>query len=206
MARIGGDFTTTILARNGGSEDGTITLLGYDSEGNLIEGAEEDRRVVDHGFMTEALDSIFGELTNLSHVGISDSADVKVSMGYKAADGNGATAHLNEQSAGVTTWFFYPGEADLVFDGIAVLNLGNAATAVTVRLREKDGRIRDSKILAEALGPKAKALGILSVLFADSEGAMVEVEGDEPLLIIALRGSEGDGPAYLYESVATSNL
>lgn len=205
IARIGGDFTTTLFARNSGNSSETITLVGYDSAGNLIDGASYDRSVSGNGFMSEALDSIFGNLPSLSHVGITGSGSVKVSMGYKVANGNGATAHLNEQSSGSTKWYFYPGEPAFVFDGIAALNIGSAATDITVRVREKNGTVREEETLASGVDPKEKALGILSVLFNDSEDAVIEVEASQPLLIIALRGSQGGDAAYLYESIPTSN-
>ncbi|MDJ0838672.1 MAG: zinc metalloprotease [Acidobacteriota bacterium] len=200
VTRPGGDFTSTLYMNNRGTTESSVTLTAYASNGQAIAGATADLSVPAGGFSSMPMDNVFSQ-ESLSHIGISGSDDIAVSVGYKAAAVSGATAHLNEDNRASTRWYFYPGEQDLVFDGLAVLNAGDAMTPVTVHFRDTSGRSLSSTTITESLAPQAKTLAIIGALYENPEGTVVEVSADQPVLIVALRGTQaGSGFSYLYQT------
>lgn len=203
VPRIGGEFTGSVFVKNLGASNGNLTLTGYDNTGATIEGAEATLSATAGGFATTNFDDLFDPPSaDLSHIGITGDSHLSASFSYRVAEGDGASAHLNEASNGATSWYFFPGESDYVFEGLAVLNVGDAAAEVTMTLENANGTTAETATVSESLAPGAKALAVLALSFTDVAGKVVKVSATQPVLIVALRGTQPGGDVtYLYQTV-----
>ena len=101
-----------------------------------------------------------------------------------------------------TSFLTYPGEWDLVFDGLAAVNRGSQAAGVdAVLVNGRGAELRRVK-LAEALPPGAKRIALLDGIFAGLQGAAIRIESTQPSSVLLLRGTKvGVRPAVLHQTI-----
>ncbi len=84
-------------------------------------------------------------------------------------------------------WSLLPSGHPDYWDGIAFVNRGSAATNVVVELRDKTGQVLASHTLHD-LAPNAKRLVNLSTLFPLTPGSYFQIQAQQDLAMLALRG------------------
>lgn len=187
-----GGFDTDIYAHNFSSEAQTVQINPFDSDGNalaplpLVVEANSTRRFAKSDFL--------GSTT--SHASITGSTDVLVTVGYRSQLPDSSTAPIHEAPATETTFYLYPGEWDVLFDGLAMVNTGSGATDITVTQLDGNGNAVASETLVSGLAPNAKFLGILESSLPDNPDTIIRVDSTEPLAVLVLRLSKDS--RYLY--------
>ena len=197
VTRSDGGFSSVITAYNRGSAGGDVTLTAFSTTGANL--AALSLSPAPGTFTRMSLSELFqGEV---SHIAITGSDQIDLTLAYKA-NGLGASAHVNESSRSGKRWLLYPGETDVVFDGLAILNADNQTTAVRLQQIDANGTEIGSAVVTEDLGPLAKQLVVLADWFSDYQNHAIVVSTDQPVYLVALRGSLGGAtPAYLYQTV-----
>ncbi|MDJ0838654.1 MAG: endonuclease [Acidobacteriota bacterium] len=199
----GGNFTTRVMINNTASVAGNVTLYPFDSEGNLLEAKTFDIAAGGryNAMAEEAFDS-----TLVSHFAIDGDASCRVSAAYKVApDNTGATAHVVESDLIGTRFVLNQGEREVVWDGMALVNLGDEAADIQAVALDDTGAEAARVSIETALASHAKTLSVLSSLFPDHPDAQLVIESTQPAALIFLRGSQNADTFYLYQTVPVSN-
>ena len=189
-----GGFMTDILIHNNGNASETVMLHPYSADGTAM--ATVNQTVPAGQTFRYAKADLFQSET--SHFGVSGGANCTVSTGYRANIENGSTAITHESAPIGTEFYVYPGEWDVLYDGVALINTGNANATITLTQIGDDGVAGQPVTLAENLPAKAKYLGLFEGLIPEDSNTIIKVESNQPLAILALRLSK-DG-RYLYNN------
>lgn len=206
LTRSGGGFTTDLIIENLGVGQNTPQLKAYNTAGEIV------------GTINPTLDSLetrtmaagdwFPNL-EVSHVAI-EGLDVRVTAAYRADDGNPSPAHVPETSETATRYRLFVGNWDVIFDGLAIVNTGSAATDVRISQKTADGEERSVVLAASQLVPMGKALFVLGAPnanpFESIPGAYYEVYASQPLAITAIRGNFPGSDFLWVNPVAAQNL
>jgi hypothetical protein len=137
----------------------------------------------------------------VSHFTISGDTHVVVHASYRAAgESPAARAGTIESSLIGRIFTVYPGEWPLVWDGVALVNMGGQPANIEAVQLNGLGEEIARVTLESALAPNAKALAVLSDLFAEARDLPIVIHSDQPLAAIFLRGSRQASPGYLYET------
>ncbi len=119
------------------------------------------------------------------------------------ANGFDSPAHLSESIEPTTTWRVFPGNWDLVFDGLAIVNTGGSDASIVVRQVRNDGGVIASRTIVENLGPAAKYLYVPANEFQAVAETYFEIQGTQPLAVTSIRGTyASSGFVYLWENKA----
>ncbi|CAM2010239.1 DUF5719 family protein [Acanthopleuribacter pedis] len=185
-----GGFETELYLTNPGSNAQSLTLRAYDQAGqNLgeqtVELAANQRRAL-------TIDTLFAD-QRPSHLALVSGAGL-MTAAYRVVGDQSVRAHLAESSQTGRTFLLHLGEADLVFDGIAVVNAGSGAARVTATLVHENGAAGTPREIATGLAVRGKALADLATLFGTVDRGMVRLESDQPIHVLALRGSRPGAP------------
>jgi len=156
-----GGFLTRLFFLNAGASSAAFTLQPRSRSGQAFDPASV---TVDPGNSLEMVSTdLFGS-DEVSHFSITAPESGIVTVGYRVAQGQGASAHVNETTLTGRRFLIYPGEQDVVFDGLALINLGAGASEITLTLLDASGQELVSNTLDSALGPKEKLLATLDGL------------------------------------------
>ena len=143
---------------------------------------------------------LFGT-NEVSHFSFSGSRECTVSVGYRVEQGPGSTASVNPE---VITWkdyWVYPGERDVVFDGVALINLGSQNALITAGVFHDGGDLVFSTVLESSLPRFAKSLVLFSDVFPANPVSIIHFQSSEPSIAIFLRGTPPDiHPGYLFQN------
>lgn len=200
----GGGFVTQLHAVNVGDQVEEIRITPYAADGSSMAPVSWSLQPF-AGAVLDATDLV-GE--GASHLAIEASAYARVAASYQLADGRSSPAHAHEQLAQAATWRLFPGNWDVIFDGIAVVNLGSGRADVTLRQVAFDGSTIQSIKIFDDLESMAKGLYVIGA----PSGSEFDVQADsyfrvdctQPVALIALRGTPpGSDVGYLWEN-ATS--
>ena len=202
VTRDGGGFKTRLLFRNPTSTDQTISLVPYDTQGAA--GATLQQTIDSNGFTEFDPANLFG--SNLSHFNVMNGDNVSVTAVYQTASGNGASAHIHAVDSTATDFWIYPGEWDLVFDGMALVNRGQESAVVNAEQVSANGSVLSSVQLSTALAPGAKLLAVFGDHFPEVANAAYHITSSQQGSAIFLRGTPpGVEPAYLYANLPQSS-
>ncbi len=195
---LGSVFDTTLFVTNFGREKSKLELVGYEGGGGELGRVFLE---VEPGQTDISLSSdLFGAL-DVSHFGFCGPGDTQVSAGYLINSQEGATAHANETSRVLERLLIYPGEWNLVFDGIAAINLGESPARITATLLNRAGEEVRQEVLVAALAPRGKFVAVLDAVFQDSVGEAIEILSSEPIAFLSLRGTRPPRePMLLFET------
>lgn len=191
LTRANGGFETEIYLSNTSSQSQTVILRGYTAAGSKIDemsltlAAGQRRMLAVEGLLP-------GERP--THLAVLGDSAVLATAAYRVKGDQSVRAHLAEAGASARRYLLHLGEADLVFDGIAVINTGTAPARVTATLVNENGTTGSAQVLAENLAVRGKGLADLSVLFGTVERGMVRIDADQPIRLLALRGSRPGAP------------
>ncbi|MDJ0842172.1 MAG: hypothetical protein QNK37_37070 [Acidobacteriota bacterium] len=195
VTRFDGGFETELRFMNGGDADADMTLTPYLADGQMLDAVG---LTVPAG-TTHSVDArdLFGE-SEVSHFAIDGPANCVVYGVYKAQSGVSSVAEVRESGLPVYGISFFEGEyEDTFFDGLALVNHGSEAAAVSARQIAPDGSVLDEETIQEDLAPNAKALISFSDVFDNQPGSVIEVSADQPFNATLLRGTEGEAPAVM---------
>jgi len=189
-----GGFDTDVLLHNGSATGKKVILHPFTPAGVALDPVE----VTVPGGATRrfAKTELFSDDT--SHASITGATECLVSVGYRAKAPDSSTADIHEAPPVGNTFFLYPGEWDLLFDGVAMVNTGDGDATVTVTQIGDDGSIRGMAVLVDGLAPRAKYLGLLEGLVDEDPQSIIRVESTQPLAILSLRLSKDS--RYLYNN------
>lgn len=130
-----------------------------------------------------------------------------VSVFYEYTNG-GLPAQVRASETKGTRWRLFAGDWQLGFDGLAVVNVGEAAADVWIHQYDFEGNLLQSEILASGLGRFAKSLYVLgsnrASAFTPREEAYYEITADQNLAVTALRG-DGSQTLWAVETKAEDN-
>jgi len=187
-----GGFQTSILIHNRGTSDQMVTIQPYNIEGMAL---ETESVLVPAGWV-QRFDKADLVPSETSHAAITGSTDCVVSVGYKAVLPNASTAQIHETSGIGNQFTFYPGEWDLLFDGIAIVNLGDGPATLTATQIADSGEALATVTLHDSLAPNAKFLDVLEGKLPANPNTSIRIESNQPMAVLALRLSKDN--RYLY--------
>ena len=206
VTKVGGGFTTTVYAENTGATEATFSLQAFDQNGNTLNTAT---RMVEPGSISSfSVEELFGAGSAVSHCTIEGPLETfRVFVSYRVLEGPGSEAHLSETSMQSKRWLMFPGDWSVIFDGIAVVNMGSDATDVRVSQVDFNGNAINSIVVAEDLAPKAKVLYVIgapgNTPFEMRSDSTFEISASQLLGVTALRGTPpGAETGYLWENIA----
>jgi len=195
VTREGGGFQTRLLLRNHGEQEQTVVLTPYTKDG--LQGNSVEEVVPAGGFLEVQPSSLLG--SDVSHFSLDQGSGVSVTAAYKTASGNGASAHIHANEQVGTSFDVFPGEWDLVFDGLALVNRGSEASSVLLEQVELNGSIANQVMVNASLAPNAKELVVFDTHFNALPGSIIRVTTSQLCSATFLRGSPPSvEPAYLF--------
>lgn len=193
-----GGFRTRLVFLNTGTTSANVMLAPRAHNGQRFDSVAV---TVDAGHCAEFTSSeLFGS-DEVSHFSIDGPTHTVVTAAYRIAQGLGASAHVNESTLTGRRFLIYPGEQDVVFDGLALVNLSDQPSHVTLSLLDAAGVTVHTTTLSEGLGTKEKLLATLDGLPLTSVASVV-VSASQTCGVTFLRGTRpGVTPGYLYQVV-----
>ena len=192
--------TTTILATNLGNQANEIELIPDSEDGAPLLSAVLE--IPAGQTLLEPSPVIFGEQA-VSHIGICGSVKVALSAGYRINTIQGVTAHVGETTTIDSQYLLYAGEWDMVFEGLAVVNLEPEPAEIEAVLEMASGEEVARVTLSSGLLPRAKTTAVLDHEFGQARGDVMRIESTQPLVLLALRGTvPGIGPILYFENEA----
>ncbi|PIE89923.1 MAG: hypothetical protein CR997_08910 [Acidobacteria bacterium] len=207
LTKEGGGFYTTVFISNTSNVAESYTLKPYGQNGELL--ALVNGQIPANTMLSFSAAELFGSNSECSHFLIENTArDVQVHAAYQVAQGPGSAAHLNETSQLSQRFRFLPGNWDIIFDGMAVVNLGNASTDVLIRQYDYSGRLIKEVTAIANLSPNAKGLYVVGSpqggAFTAVDQCYFEVLAGQGFAMTALRGTPPGAPSgYLWENAVT---
>jgi len=199
VTRSGTDFQTTLLISNTLAEAGNITLHPFDETGESL--PTKSFEVPANGFVQMPIEQAL-ESTAVSHFGITGDTTCIVATAYRVSEDKvGGSAHVPESTQSGTRFLLNQGEWDVVWDGMAVVNLSDEPATITGVRKDTDGAETFRQVIKEELSPKAKHLEAFHVFFPNEPDTQISIESDQPVAIIFLRGSQNSDTFFLYQTV-----
>lgn len=192
-----GGFEAELIFWNSASGQNAIRVRALDASGGNL--GDEDLILGPHEIRREQVSNLFAG-TNPTHFGLSGDSAIKSVIAYRAASGLAATAHIAEDDMHSKEFWVYPGEWDLIFDGMALVNSGSSNAVVTAELI---GDINSSLTLDNSLEPNGKYISTFDALFANASGSIMHIESNQKLAATFLKGTYlGNEPSFLYANTA----
>ncbi|MCB1049029.1 MAG: hypothetical protein H6510_00875 [Acidobacteria bacterium] len=186
-----GGFQTTLLLRNNGNTSQSVSLTPYLSDGSTLPDIAQTLGSGEVSALSQS--ALFGG-NSVSYLTMSGDDSVSITSAYRAV-GEGATCHVQQQTETGTVFRVYPGEPDVVFDGMALVNLGNANTTLKAKAL---GTTSNEITLTTTLAPHQKYLLVFDSIFPQPP-PLIEITSTQPASAVFLRGSRpGTEPGYLY--------
>lgn len=195
ITRDGGGFETSIHVSNPTLQETSVTIRGYLATGTPIGTHTLEISAMADRTLPLAL---FFEDQKPSHLEILGDTPAVVNARYRLADSDGLSAHLSESANPGRRFTLRMGEPDQVFDGLVIVNTGDAPVTVIATIIDQN-RDEIAQVLTDGLSASGKAVIDLSSRFDDAENASILIEADGPIVVNALRGSRpGSDTAVLF--------
>jgi len=186
LTRPLGQFQTQITLANLRDEAQSGCLLtAYNQVGQPISSVH--RQLAPRETLQASPLTLFS-VADAAYVAILEAPAVEVGLVYRADRENVGLAHLRASEVRANVWRLYPGQPELTWDGIALVNLGDDMAEVKAAQIRFGGQEADRRTISRALAPGEKALYVLSDAFDYLTDAYFQIESSQPLGLIALRG------------------
>ena len=186
VTRANGGFDTTVILLNTANEPLEYTLQPYSATGVNLPPLHDS---LDPATKIELDAFLLFSNNSVSHFTIEAPERIQVSVAYQAVRENASPAHVTASEQQDFDWIIFPGNWATTWDGFALVNMGDLATSVTVSSVSPVGGVEAAVVIEEALAPFAKTLYVLSSDFPPLNDGYFLITADEPVSIIALRGS-----------------
>ena len=187
-------YETTVFATNFSAAPASIELVPYLENGIRLPSVSLE---VNPGATRIASSGDLFSNQPVSHFGICGSFSVSVTAAYRSTAASSTSAHVPEVTQRGTEFLFYPGEWNVVYEGMAVINLGAEASRVKAVLLNQTGEELRLTVLSPALAPYAKQLAVLDWEFRGLQGAVIRIESSQPSAILFLRGTHPEASTAL---------
>ncbi len=189
-----GGFDTDVYIHNTSDSDRTSTFHTCAEDGTPLDVVSVT--VPGNSTRRFAKTDLFDPDT--SHAFVTGPTDSLVTLGYRSRVPDSSTAMVHEAPPVGTSFTIYPGEWSQIFDGLAMVNLGNDNAAITLKQIGDNGQELNSVVLTGSLAPHAKYLNVLEGLIPENSNSILVVESTQPLALLSLRLSKDS--RYLYEN------
>ena len=194
-----GGFESTFYFKNQSGLSDQIKIVPFESNGSPL---SERNFTLQPGELRVLTKNELFNTDPVSHFRMEHSENIKVTTGYKMADGSGASAHVHESAQTGTSFRIYSGEPELVFDGMALVNTSDSNVTVLAIMKSASGNIIDTETLIDSLPPGVKTLALFDQVFPESTDGLIEIQTTGEVSALFLRGSRpGTDPAYLYTNL-----
>lgn len=200
ITRANGGFTTKLMFENTGTTSSTITIKGYAADGSQVGNPSISLSTGVTEVLPETMTNWSGSLSHLTWTG---NSNIAVSVVYASDQDGGSPAHLSPDQTAQNAWRFYAGDWQVVFDGVAFVNMGDTAMDVFLDEYAFDGTLKHRETIATALAPLAKALYVVGSPAGSSfsgTDSWFKIYGAEPLAITSLRGTPPPDARFLFEN------
>ena len=200
ITREGQGFKTHIILANIGEEAISWYLTGMDEAGNFSAGFD-GQSAANETQIIDATTLFSGK--PVAWISIAARFQLKVALRYQSERPGSGWADVSEPLPGNSQgilWRIYPGNPALTWDGVAVLNVSQVVTPVTIIQRDQNGVEIASKTIELALVPGARTLYLFSQDFQAQPGSWFEVSSQYRIGVTALRGSLNSD--FLWENPA----
>jgi len=197
VTRANQGFTTRIIIANTAEEPQSYVLYPYSEDGlSLPEVTGE----LEAGQTATWSSSQLFNSDQVSHFRYAVSSQLAITAVYQANREETGPAHVGGGTTSSTRWRIYPGNSEVTWDGMAVVNRGGVPAPVTVTQYNEAGEVLQEEILNEAMVPMAKQLMVLSEVFQPVHGSYYEIAAPLSLSIISLRGDLNSN--FLWQNTA----
>lgn len=203
LTRASGGFTTTVLIENHRDSALNLQLQPFLEDGRQLDTVPvnlEPQSILrrDAGVLLAP---------DTAYFTYPDSDGLKVTIAYQAANGPGSPAHLASSQITSQSWRIFPGNWQVTFDGIAIVNRGSVSTDILIEQRSLDGNSIAQVEWVQGLEPGAKTLMVLGgpqgSPFNRDLPCTFEVHATSLTAITSLRGTPpGAAVGYLWENPA----
>jgi len=197
VTRPDGGFTTRLAIANVSEEPQTAALFGYNAAGEQLAMAQ--RRLEPKAILVEDAHALFG--ADVSHAFAEVQRGIDITAVYRATAAGSAPAHVRAATPVALVWRLFPGEAEVQWDGLAVVNRSDRSARIDIRGYDAAGRVLDEALLTADLAPRGKIQATLDALFEDVDAAYYEIVADQPISLLALRGDWSR--RFLWQNLAT---
>lgn len=192
-----GGFTSSLILNNTSENDASLQIQAFNSDGAMVNTLQQELQS-EQMVVLNAL-ATFG--TETSHLTISGAPEVLATMSYQREEEGSGSAQVHQTALESKYWRMYPGNTEVTWDGIAIINQGENPADVTVSQIDAQGRlIRGPITLVQQLAPRAKSLHVLSSDFQNMPQTHFEINATEKLAIMAIRGNLAS--EFLWENAA----
>ena len=200
LSKTSGGFQPGLIFSNNTSNTLFYTMTAYSSSGAILvsmtESMEPDKKI----YSTPG--EIFGT-EDVSHIVISGDPGIDLTTTYQSIQEGSSPAHVGESTTQSKKWRIYPGNWSQVWDGLAIVNTGNAPCNITIKQLYWSNFVFETKELTN-VGIYEKKLVVLGDLFSEEDSAHFIIEADQPLAVTALRGTYASSSQnFLWENEAT---
>lgn len=197
FARASGGFTSTVILTNATDIAGDVTLTGYLASGEAQGSMTLSLSPGSARYRTPA--ELFGR-DDISHCLARADDCVGVHVSYQSVQDPAVAAQVEARRAASDRWLVFQGNWDWVWDGLAILNLGTEPADITVSQYYRSGDfITDEEL--DGVMPFEKKLWVLGDDFPTLDEAYLIVESNQPIVVVALRGTYADAtPQILWEN------
>lgn len=198
VTQSGGGFTTDVVLRNNYGTTLPYHLTAFDSAGETLEELNGTLAALTS---VRLASSEFFSVSGVSHFAKSNDTLISVGVSYQANTAGAGVANVLESAANSDFWLIQPGQQDLSWDGLAVVNRGSQATPIVVEQRDQQGGLIKSAMVHSGLTPNGKALYVLTSDFdLTHQNALFHIRTEQPVGVIALRGTPSN--AVLWQNLA----
>ena len=192
-----GGFTSKLILANLTEASRSYNLQGFNREGTQIATSEG---VLDpFETLTGDSDTLFSQ--QVSHVEITQAEGVHVTVEYQRDREGTGPAQVHESDRQAALWRIFPGNDEVTWDGIAVVNTGMEIVEITATQLDTSGNvIGGPRTVAQNLGSFVKVLYLFGNDFENVGQSVFEIEATGPIALTALRGNLASD--YLWENKA----
>ncbi len=196
VTRTRGGFQTTFTFLNTAARNTMIYLWPYTEAGDLLEPLEV---TLGPGvYRSQTRDDLFPGL-DVSHCAVTGDDEVVVLAGYRHVSETGGSAHAQENRLNRTRFTLFQGEWEHVWDGMALVNLGEEPALIEGLRYDSAGNEIFRETIELALAPNAKHLLVFSTFFPDLPGQSIVIRSSQPATLLFLRGSNDS--RFLYQTI-----
>ena len=183
LTRIPGEFRTNLVVSNTADTIAPYHLIGHDDQGSQLFIFSSDLPTGQS--LNIPIPSLFAPETAYLRIIADDS--LKFGVSYRADRSDALPAFVPDARVHARRWRIYYSDADLGYDGFAIVNLGSELTNVRVDYYDNFDFLAESEDVIIDLAPGAKALHIIRPYQNFGEG-YIDVVTDTPTALTALRG------------------
>lgn len=190
----GGRFSSEILLQNPTSMYQSYKFSPVAPDGTSL--APVTGTVPPHQHVSMDAGALFHQ-DPVAYFEISQQTGVEVSVAYRTPEGMRGV--VQESGRLSRRWQWLAGNAELVFDGIAVVNPGNLPANLVLKQVHGDGQEVERIEIPAAVLPRTKELFVLDHWMDPVPGAVIQLIADQGVSVIAVQGNLGQ-PSMIWNN------